>query len=807
MWLWMRWTRRDLAHRWALVVAIALTVALGTGMFAALGSTAAWRRQSNDASFALLGVHDLRVRLSEGSVARAGTLRAAVARIPHAGWIRAAEERLVFPVQVDASGGGRVVLAPGEVVGVQVSGGGPHLDRVHLVAGRALRPGDADRPTALLDRAFAREHGLPATGTLRVSGGVAVRWVGHGMSPEYLTGSGQQGAYFGAGGYAVLYAPLEQAQRLARLPGGVNDLVVGLTPGADRRVVQGELERALAILPGVGATVSTRDELDSYRVLYEDIDNDQQLWNVIALLVLSAAAFAALNLVSRIVEAGRREIGIGMALGVRPRLLALRPLLVGAQVAALGVVAGLAVGLLLTRPLLGIYQSVLPMPVWRAPFQPRMYLLAGVIGLALPVLATVPPVLRAVRVEPVAAIRTGHLAASGGLAPLARRLPRTGSSVAQIPLRNLLRTPRRTLLTAFGIGAAITAMVGVIGMLDSFRTTIERTDQELTRAVPDRVTIQLDRFHALESHELAAVTGSEVLADARPGLQLAAGVSARGTSVDTIVELLDLEAGLWTPTITAGARSGGIVLSEKAASDLGVRPGDTVELRHPRLEGPLAVRMVTSRVRVAGLHPNPMRFPAYMDQREAARFGLTGLANIVQARPAAGAGEAEVRRGLFELSSVRSVQPVTAVTRSFSDTLDQFTDILRIAELVVLLLALLIAFNSTSISADERRREHATMFAFGLPVHKVLAMATVEALLTALAGTATGIAAGYVVLRWITGSLLPRTLPDIGVRPDLAGGTVLTALAIGTVAVLAAVLLTAPKLRRMDVPATLRVVE
>jgi putative ABC transport system permease protein len=63
------------------------------------------------------------------------------------------------------------------------------------------------------------------------------------------------------------------------------------------------------------------------------------------------------------------------------------------------------------------------------------------------------------------------------------------------------------------------------------------------------------------------------------------------------------------------------------------------------------------------------------------------------------------------------------------------------------------------------------------------------------------------VLRWITGSLLPRTLPDIGVLPDLAGGTVLTALAIGSVAVSVAVLLTARKLRRMDVPATLRVVE
>ena len=41
------------------VAAIALIVALGTGTFAGLGSTAEWRRQSNDASFAHLRMHDL----------------------------------------------------------------------------------------------------------------------------------------------------------------------------------------------------------------------------------------------------------------------------------------------------------------------------------------------------------------------------------------------------------------------------------------------------------------------------------------------------------------------------------------------------------------------------------------------------------------------------------------------------------------------------------------------------------------------------------------------------------------------------
>ena len=51
-------------------------------------------------------------------------------------------------------------------------------------------------------------------------------------------------------------------------------------------------------------------------MLYKDAEGDQQMMNIFAALLLGAAAFAAFNLVSRTVEAQRREIGIGMALGV-----------------------------------------------------------------------------------------------------------------------------------------------------------------------------------------------------------------------------------------------------------------------------------------------------------------------------------------------------------------------------------------------------------------------------------------------------------------------------------------------------------
>lgn len=74
-----------------------------------------------------------------------------------------------------------------------------------------------------------------------------------------------------------------------------------------------------------------------------------QLWNLVALLVLAGATFAAFNLTSRVVEAQRREIGVGMALGVRGRQLAVRPLLFGLQVALLGAASGVAVGLLTER--------------------------------------------------------------------------------------------------------------------------------------------------------------------------------------------------------------------------------------------------------------------------------------------------------------------------------------------------------------------------------------------------------------------------------------------------------------------------
>ena len=104
---WLRWSWRDLRRRWVLVGAIAIVLAIGTGIYSGLGSIENWRKDSNDASFALLDAHDLEIALTEGSLARPGELRALAESIPAAGSIARAEERLAVPTQVEIERRGR----------------------------------------------------------------------------------------------------------------------------------------------------------------------------------------------------------------------------------------------------------------------------------------------------------------------------------------------------------------------------------------------------------------------------------------------------------------------------------------------------------------------------------------------------------------------------------------------------------------------------------------------------------------------------------------------------------------------------
>ena len=810
----LRWSWRDFRAHWVAVIAIAFVLAIGTGVYAGLGSTGEWRQQSNDASFAALEMHDLRLTLSPGTFIEQGQLLGAIESIDDADSVNAAAERLVVDSQVDTGSLGLAesVLVPARLVGMTFGSDRP-VDEVWIRDGTAPSADPTDR-SAVLEAKFADQHNLPPEGVILVSGGSEVTYTGLGVAPEDFFYEGPEGTIFAAGELAIVYLPLAAVQDISGQEGMVNDAVITLVDGADRDSVAAQLDATISEL-GVGATVSTREDADAVRVLYEDIDNDQRFWNALSALVLFAAALAAFNLINRIVEAQRREIGIGMALGVPRRQLAVRPMLIGVQVAVLGTIAGLAVGFLVGEAFGNLLKSFLPLPDHRTPFQYDIYLRAAVLGIAIPIVASAIPVWRALRVEPIEAIRTGHLAAkSSRLTGWTGKLPLPGSTMTQMPIRNVLRTPRRTALTAIGVGAAITALVAVLGMLDSFGRTLDAANDEFTKGDVDRVVVQLDTFHAVDSAVVAGIADAGAVGRIDAGLRLPATALAAepDENLDLLIEFVDLDRAVWTPTAeeraaTSGDDSPDILLARKAADDLGVQVGDTVVLRHPVRTDAGSFAIAETQLSVGGIHANPIRTFAFLDIAHAQQFGLEGLVNVVQAYPTDDATRSDVQRAVFGLAGVTSSQPVARISEAIDEALDQFVSFLFVTASAVLVLALLIAFNATRITVEERRREHATMRAFGLPTRTVLGVVIKESVIVGAIATVIGLIGGVVFLRWMLASLATTTIPDVGIDVYLSPTTILIAAIVGIASVAVTPLLLARRLRRMNLPGTLRVVE
>jgi putative ABC transport system permease protein len=814
---------RDLRRRWPQVLATALVIAIGIAVFAGLGGMRQFREESAQRSFDALKFHDLRVTLPDGTFARAGAIRrAATAAIGPGAGPAVAQERLLANTQIDGKPIGKDVLTPGLIVGVPlnvgVASGGRgagSVDAIRALRGRTLRSADTGKPVAVLDRSYANFYKLPATGRLNLAGGTSIDYVGQGQSPQYFLITSETG-FGGESTLGVLYTSLETAQKLAARPGEVNELVMRLRGGADAAAAKRAIERssqpALA-----GATVMLGNDEQSHTILFRDAKNDQRMLGFFGLLVLLGASIAAFNLVGRTVEAERREIGIGMALGVPAPQLALRPLLLGTEIALTGTLLGALLSVWLAHAYASIFEQFLPLPEWGRPFHPGTFARGAAVGFLLPFAATVWPVWRGVRVQPVEAIRVSARSARGGMVRAATRVRLPGGTVAQMPWRNSSRTPRRTLLAVIGLGAVIGSMIALVGIVDSFNRTIDQSRAEIVGNAPGRLNVALSDFQPARSRAVRALAGAPGVArtDARldlPGTLLAPG-KAPVTVFMTINESPASGAAappVWTPTIQTGhlpTGAGEIAIAPKAATDLGVKVGGAVTLRVAGRGPGGATKVSNLKLRISGLTTDPFRVFAYADQPLATRIGMAGIANALSLMPAPGAQSGSVQRALASSPIVATTRPVTADSDALSETIDQFKGIIQVAAGAAFVLAVLMAFNIAGISLEERRREYATMFAFGLPVGRGLRIAATENLIVGVLGTALGLLIGRLTVNWIINSLFADTWPEIGMVRHLSAGSAAIAVLVGVVAVAATPYLLSRRLTRMDLPSTLRVVE
>ncbi len=348
---------------------------------------------------------------------------------------------------------GRRLLAAVRAVGP----GWPLLGQV--VSGPAgqfanLARGPDGRPGLLLDPAAARSLGL-RPGSMVTLGGIPLTYRGGILaSPDSLGDSQLFGVKAFVAASALAGTPLVQPSGLVTF-----SLQALLPPG----VPVGQIEQAFhKSFPG--APWRLREAGDAAPNLTRFVDQAALFMTLLGLAALSVGGIGVANGVEAWLAARARSIATLRCLGASARLVSL---IYGLQLLILGVpgiLLGLAAGAVAPVLVLPLLRAELPLPA-HIGLYPRPLLLAGMFGLLVGLVFTLPPLRRAAAISGAALFRLAGLPARVTFSW--RAMSAQALAVPALVALAVLSVPRASLVLGFCAGAVLTLVLlrGIAALL------------------------------------------------------------------------------------------------------------------------------------------------------------------------------------------------------------------------------------------------------------------------------------------------------------------------------------------------------
>ncbi len=816
-----RWSLRDLRERKFQVIAISLIIGLGTGTYVGLTSTTSWRQYAFDQSNEKLHMFDLKMELAIGSWVNQTELKSVLEELPHSNWITAMENRVVFPTSVNASTINQTILVKGRIIGVNVSSGSENLtvNGIDIVDGRGIRKNETNSSVCIVEYNFADYYDLiPNNQTIYLPSGIQLSFIGTGLSPEFFMVV-EGNSIKAESTFCALFIPLKTSQKILQQliglsPGHVNEALFKLSSEADINILETEIKNAFDTnFPMLDVKFVEKEEQPTYRIQSEDIPNDQKMYFLFSFLILLAAAFGTFNLISRVISSHRRQIGINMALGVPPFQLAIRYLIFSLEITIGGVIFGLVLSQFVGERLGSVLTEVNPFPVWETWLVVELFIQGALLGILIPFSATVIPILRAIRVKPIQAIQTGYTLSTGkGVAPLLERIHFPGTIFFQLPFRNFARNPRRAFSTIMGVALALCVLVAILGLLDGGNNLLDYERDIMEGDFPNRMNVVLNDFYNISETPVINITQNTKMDKTVPSIQIPAKLFGTKDSYSHTIEFFDLYNDIWSPVLIEGNKSieslyPGIILSEKTAKDLNVSIGENLVLEHIFRESSGQYSILNSTLEVIGIYGSQVRFWAFMDLSDSSILNCTGLINSVMLVPKAGVTVESIQKDFFIFQEYSGTQTIVELAETYEELIELFTSVLTVIQYAVMVLALLIAFNTATINFDERIREFATMGAFGTPIRTSTWMLMIESVIIGVFGTLLAyFPLGFIVLE-IFQIQIRTSMPEIDLAGVLFPESIAVIIFIGVVLEALSPLLSIRKLIKMDLPSALRIVE
>lgn len=652
-------------------------------------------------------------------------------------------------------------------------GNSPRINQVHLIEGQLPRN---NKPEILVDPKFLEANHLAIGDLINVSidgNQVSFYITGTAQSPEYIyIMRNAQDFYPSPEEFGIAYVSYSTLKALVKEKGQVNDILIILKNDVSFDSVKDSLEAELKPY-GVRSIVPRKDQM-SHAIMTSEIKQIRSLTQTLPVVFLGVAAIILYTMLRRLIEQQRGMIGTLKAFGFTDREIVLHyltyPIVIGITGGLLGGLAGVA----LSFPLTTMYKAFFDLPGLQSEFSFKYLFLSLALALVFSVLSGIKGSLDILRLEPAQAMRPpAPGTASKTMLEKVTWFWQSLSSQAQMGIRDVFRTPTRSLFNVLGIAVVFSLM------------TVSWSMQNMTEIL---TTVQLEKVQTFDVKlqlSQPSLTGATKFAVARepgvtkvePVLEVPASLSNGWLKKEVALMGLTKDSTLYNILDKKGQRvevpDQGVLLSEHLAKSLNVKAGDEIYVESPLRKE--TIDQKGEKLLVKGVVPQYIGLNAFMKDTELQQFlrqGEISTSMLIEMDPA----EVGTMKSKYQnASNVTSIE-------SLKDTGDKIRKMMESFGFTVWIIAILggicgfaLIYNASIISLSERRRELASLRVLGMTPREVLRVITSEQWTLYVFGILLGIPMAYGLSMGMAQSMsndmysLPAELPPMALLGAAAG--------------------------------------
>ncbi|MDO5574476.1 MAG: FtsX-like permease family protein, partial [bacterium] len=496
--------------------------------------------------------------------------------------------------------------------------------------------------------------------------------------------------------------------------------------------------------------VLDRSYIQTYVEYGQDADRIGAIGEVFPLIFFLVAALVSLTTMTRMVEEERTQIGTLKALGYSNLSIAAKYLVYALLASLLGSLFGLVAGQKILPPtIINAYAIMYDnLPVVVAPLNLRYSVTSTAAAVLCTTLATLLACYKELLAAPAVLMRPA--APKAGKRVLLERVTfiwKHLSFTQKSTIRNLIRYRKRFFMTVFGIGGCMALLLVGFGLKDSINA-IGELQFGVIRIYDADITIEDDATEEEKEELYRTLQADQRVTGQMYGEQLAIDIRANDITKSGYLVIPENQDEMpdyinFRNRVTHESYSmndEGVIMTEKLATLLGVKKGDTITLKEDDTS--------EIQVEVSEVTENYFNHYIYMSKvlyeklfHKPVEYSQIFLKNTQNEE----AFETAMGTYYMELESVAGITFYSGMAERIKNMLKSMDTIIWVLVISAALLAFVVLYNLNNINVNERKRELATLKVLGFYDGEVSSYVNRENVLLTLLGAVAGIFLGMIL--------------------------------------------------------------